>query len=97
MNESLQRANKYTFIFSEYSVFTVVNCTATSDTVCSRCESDLIWSEDLARCVRCGTCCSNSTVDSACSGGPATGCIYDPGCTGIDEAAVTTLHGDQKF
>ena len=47
-----------------------------------------VRSEDLARCVRCGPCCSNSTVDSACSGDPATGCLYDHRCTGINETGA---------
>ena len=60
--------------------YTVTNCTSMNDTVCSRCEPDLIWSDDLARCVRCGPCCSNSTMDSGCSGDSSMGCIYDPDC-----------------
>ena len=79
---------------------TVSNCTAANDTVCSRCETGLIWSDDLTQCVRCGPCCSNNTVDSGCSEDPAAGCIYDPECTKINEIEVTAppaLSGDRCY
>ena len=77
----------------------VSNCTTTNDTVCSRCKPDLIQSEDLGQCMRCGPCCSNSTVDGGCSGDSAIGCIYDPGCTGIEETGDTSqlLRPGERF
>ena len=66
-------------------VYTISNCTATNDTVCSRCEVGLVWSSDLSECVRCGPCCSNSVVYLGCSpdhGDPTMACIYDAACAG---------------
>ena len=70
---------------SDGEVYTLKKCTATNDTVCSRCEPDLIWSEDLARCVRCGPCCSNSVVDLSCSlqgSDPGASCLFNSDCAG---------------
>ena len=66
-------------------VYTISNCTATNDTVCSRCEVGLVWSSDLSECVRCGPCCSNSVVYLGCSpdhGDPTMACVYDAACAG---------------
>ena len=74
---------------SENEVHIISNCTATNDTVCSRCEAGLVWSYDLSECVRCGPCCSNSVVDLGCSldhGDPTMACIYHTNCAGDKES-----------
>ena len=66
--------------------YTLTNCTTTNDTVCSICEQHLIWSEDLAQCVQCGPCCSNSVVDLSCSlkgSDPGANCLFNPDCIGV--------------